>query len=268
MRRNLFLFVLVFVLCLGCEVTSLAEQETFNCHLSKGEIVLKSAGAVFVISSSNGEVIRIKDSAGVSSYYRFMGEPERTFVLSGRHLKNCSLLKDDSVEKMVKAVFSPGSTLQLELILTIKKGLPCLFVKSRLRNTGFDPFNIGIEWFSNNRFKKFLAEDGEIHEMPEVKKSSGIDMTLGLMGKTDWQSIGITPYDRWMYFLHGRNLKRGLGIVIAPDNKPTFFGVRGDELAYWGEKRILLEEGERMDFDFILIPAESPLEFTGILKKI
>ena len=33
--------------------------------------------------------------------------------------------------------------------------------------------------------------------------------------------------------------------------------VISDELAYWGEKRILLEEGERID-----------LEFTGILKKI
>ena len=188
MRRNLFFFVLAFILCLGYEGISLAEEETFACHLSKGEIVLKSKGALFVISSSNGEIIRIKNSAGVSPYYRFMREPEKTFVLSGRHLKSCSLIKDNNQEKVARAVFSSSDDLQLHLILMIKKGLPCLFAKFFLQNTGDAPLSLGIEWFANGRFSEYFAEDKEIYEIPE--KIAGADMTQHLMGKINWQSIG------------------------------------------------------------------------------
>ena len=267
--RGRHLVVLVFICCLSQAGMSFAGEESLVCRLSEREVVLESGETTFTVSALNKEeIIKIKDSAGVLCYYRLMSEPEEKFVISGRHLESCSLLKDDEEEKMVKIIFSPEPTLQLELILSIKKGYPCLFIKAFLWNISSRPLSTGFEWFGNVRFKKYLAVNNQIFEIPD--KIAGTDMTMGLMGKVNWQSIGISPYDKWLYLLPEKDIKKGLGIVIKTesDKETTFFGIRGDRLVYWGEKRCLLEEGDKTTFNFILIPVKSCSKFIKILKEV
>ena len=266
MRKRLSILILASLFSLSCTGVSFAGKERFTCHLGKKEAILRSGEAVFIVSSANTEeAIAIEDSTGILPYYRLTHEQAKRVIISGRHLKGCFLLKDDSEEKIVKAIFSPCDELQLELILSIKRGLPCLFVKSLFHNTGSCPLNITFEWFTNRRFEKYLAENNQVFVIPD--KIQGMDMTQHLMGKTNWQTIGISPHDHWIYLLPAESFKQGLGIIM-PWDKPTFFGIRGDRLSYWGEVRTLIEEGEKTGYDFILIPAETTSEFTRILKDV
>lgn len=265
MRKKLYLFIFLF--SLACPGGAFAREETFSSRLSKdNRIVLKSGGAVFTVCPSSKAVIKVQDSAEISLYYRLMNAEKTKFVFSGKHLESCKLLASDKNTKKSRAVLSSELGIQLELILTVREGLPCLFVKYSLQNDGDQPFSMAFEWFSKEWFDEYLSADNYIYKMPK-EITTGIDFTQNLIGKDNWANIGTSPHDKWVYFLPAKEMKRGLGIIML-FTEPGYFGIRGDKLPYWGEVHTLLEEGEKTSYDFILVAARSSSEFTRILKKV
>jgi hypothetical protein len=148
----------------------------------------------------------------------------------------------------------------------MKKEYPVVWCEAKFKNTSDMPMNIGIEWQLSNRFERYLSVDKNIYDMP--RKIVGMEMTQHLMSKENWQSIGITPFDKWIYFLP-KSGADGLGVfMITRKDETSFWGVRQDLLPYWGEKRKILEENGFLSSKFILIPAKSEKEFIDVLDRI
>lgn len=242
------LFVIAVTLLLAI-ASSFAEGEpTFLVKVDSGEIILRCGEANFIVSKRDAEqCFKIKDAAGIIPYYRYITE-KRYVYIKGNSLKEFNLIADEKDRKEIKLVFQEESNFQLELVLSVQKGLSCLFVKSHLKNVSSEPQSVGFEWFANCEFMEYVAQDLHRYTMPE---RIGDDFTMGMMPKSEWSIIGTSRKDKWIYLLPCRELKRGLGIV---SNEPTSFGLRPDRFVYWGEKREVVEEGEGISYQFTLVP--------------
>ena len=240
----------------------LQAEEVFLVKVSPEKILLESNGVTFSISPEDTEnTIKIKNGSGIVPYYRYLGK-EKSVFLKGSSLKESKLLVDEKDIKEVKLIFQEEQNFQLELNLSIKRYLPCLFVKASLKNISSDPQNIAFEWFANYNFSGYVAADLKRYEMPQ---SIGVDYTMGMPTKTNWTSIGTSRKDKWIYLLYDKKFKKELGIV---SKRPTEFGLRSDRFVYWGEIQGMVEEGDSFSCDFILVPVEKIEDFNNVVKKL
>ena len=242
---------------------SIQAEDTFLVKINQKGVILKSKGVTFSISSKDyNQCIKTKDGAGVTPYYRYITEKKYIYI-NGSSLKQAELIKDEKQEKEVKLTFQEEENFELTLALSIQKDLPCLFVKSHLKNISSEPqTNIGYEWFTNYKFSEYIAQDYHRYNMPEDKEIE-TDFTQGMITKINWASIGLGRRDNWIYLMPDKNLRRGLGIIAKEE---TSFGIRSDRFIYWGEKRGGLEEGKEFSYEFILVPVESFEDFKDIIK--
>ena len=235
----------------------------FSVEVNQEKIILNSGEVTFAISRDGKEqCFKINNNIGIIPYYRYMGKGKYVY-LKGSSLKETELIVDEKDKKKVRLIFQKEANFQLELDLSIKKGLPALFVISSLKNISSEPQNnIGYEWFSNYNFKEYIAQDFHKYQMPERVDT---DYTCGMPCKIRWRTIGTKRGEKWVYLLFRDDTQKGLGII---SKKPTSFGIREDRLVYWGEERGAIEEEESLSYEFVLIYGKNADDFKRILDKV
>ena len=228
-------------------------EEVFLVKVSPEKVLLESKGVIFSISPKDTEdTIKIKNGSGIVPYYRYLGK-EKSVFLKGSSLKETKVLVDEKDIKEIKVIFQEEPNFQLELNLSIKKDIPCLFVKASLKNISSAPQNIEFEWFANYQFQEYIAQDLNKYKMPEY---IGDDYTQGMTMKSSWATIGLTRKDKWVYLLS--NEMKNMGVISGTS---TSFGLRPDRFIYWGGIQGMVEEGDGISYDFILVPVEKFKEF-------
>lgn len=231
-------------------------EEVFLVKVSPEKILLESKGITFSISPKDTEdAIKIKNGSGIVPYYRYLGKEKYVF-LKGSSLKESKLLIDKKDIKEIKLIFQEEPNFQLELNVSIKRDIPCLFVKASLKNISLSPQKIEFEWFTNHQFQEYIAQDLNKYKMPEY---IGDDYTMGMTTKASWATIGLSRKDKWVYLLS--NETKNMGII---SNIPTSFGLRPDRFVYWGEMQGMVEEGDSFSCNFILVPVEKFEDFNNV----
>ncbi|MBU0478454.1 beta-galactosidase trimerization domain-containing protein [bacterium] len=244
------LFLILFVFA----NTTFAEDQLYvNISKQDERITLASGDAVFTVKAAKQTLITV---SGCRTALLTIQNKTDNFSMRPERLKEAKMVADDSEHKIVKAVFSlidstkdigkECKDCELELLLEIKKDIPCLFLTSRIRNIGTSSFACYSSW------GWFYGKD---YTTPDLNVNS-------------WKGkYGTLPAVEWLYLssLPKVGQMTGYGIITSETLQQTPFT---SLLIMPTPSTQTIGPEDEIKMQMILLPAKSAKEVESIYQKV
>lgn len=240
--------ILVWYLTIGTVInlcSIVQAKESFKVKILENRVMLESGGASF--EQTDG---RISMKAG--KFYMDFSVPaanSNKYLLWGRN-QHAELVLDKDDHKVVSVTCAPNKEVPDicgEWILEIRKGLPCIFIKAKLRNVGKTPIlieRILYRLMPKEGIKSYFVSEDKGVEHPYLDKS--------------WDKIG--KHD-WIYICSKNG--GGLGLITSYN---VLQGAGGHYLG-WTQKGLIRPE-KTLDMEAVIYPASDVKKAMGLYERI